>query len=113
MNNYKQEPKLIDGKLVWERVPTASLDEDVLSTVAQPFATGGGLHFDAGQFGAWHIQTVLRFPKTTGIVEAPAVVFDDQEDFLSAFKRGELEKDFVAVIRFQGQAPTGCRNCIS
>ena len=41
------------------------------------------------------------------IVEAPAIVFDDQEDMLAAFKRGELEKDFVAVIRFQGPRSNG------
>jgi phosphogluconate dehydratase len=41
------------------------------------------------------------------IVHAPARVFDDQNDFLEAFKNGELEGDLVAVIRFQGPRANG------
>jgi phosphogluconate dehydratase len=106
MNNYTQEPKLIDDKLVWQPVSTESLDKAVLSTVQQPFATGGGLHVMQGNLGRG-ISKLSAVSADHQIVEAPAVVFDDQEDFLSAFKRGELEKDFVAVIRFQGPRSNG------
>jgi phosphogluconate dehydratase len=106
MNNYTQEPKLIEDKLVWEPVPTASLDKEVLSTVQQPFATGGGLHVMHGNLGRG-ISKLSAVSEDHQIVEAPAVVFDDQEDFLAAFKRGELEKDFVAVLRFQGPRSNG------
>jgi len=106
MNNYSQEPKIIDGKLVWEPVPTASLDKEVLSTVAEPFATGGGLHVMQGNLGRG-ISKLSAVSEDHQIVEAPAEVFDDQSDFLAAFKRGELEKDFVAVIRFQGPRSNG------
>ena len=42
------------------------------------------------------------------MVTAPAVVFDDQADFLTAFDAGELDgRDFVAVIRYQGPAANG------
>jgi phosphogluconate dehydratase len=106
MNNYTQEPKLIDDKLVWQPVSTESLDKAVLSTVQQPFATGGGLHVMQGNLGRG-ISKLSAVSTDHQIVEAPAVVFDDQEDFLAAFKRGELEKDFVAVIRFQGPRSNG------
>ena len=106
MNNYSQEPKIINGKLVWEPVPTASLDKEVLSTVAKPFATGGGLHVMQGNLGRG-ISKLSAVSEDHQIVEAPAEVFDDQSDFLAAFKRGELEKDFVAVIRFQGPRSNG------
>ena len=106
MNNYTQEPKLIEDKLVWQLVPSASLDKEVLSTVQQPFATGGGLHVMHGNLGRG-ISKLSAVSPDHQIVEAPAVVFDDQEDFLAAFKRGELEKDFVAVIRFQGPRSNG------
>ncbi len=106
MNNYRQEPKLIDDKLVWQPVPTASLDKEVLSRVQQPFATGGGLHVMHGNLGRG-ISKLSAVSEGHQIVEAPAVVFDDQEDFLAAFKRGELEKDFVAIIRFQGPRSNG------
>ncbi|NOS88810.1 MAG: phosphogluconate dehydratase [Methylococcaceae bacterium] len=106
MNNYTQEPKLIDGQLVWEPVPETSLDTEVLGTVAKPFATGGGLHVMHGNLGRG-ISKLSAVSEDHQIVEAPAVVFDDQEDMLAAFKRGELEKDFVAVIRYQGPRSNG------
>ena len=106
MNSYRQEPKLIDNKLVWEPVPNVSLDMEVLSTVEKPFATGGGLHVMHGNLGRG-ISKLSAVSADHQIVEAPAVVFDDQGDMLAAFKRGELEKDFIAVVRFQGPRSNG------
>ena len=106
MNSYTQEPKLHDGKIVWEDCPQTSLDKDVLATVKKPFATGGGLHVMRGNLGRG-VSKLSAVSEEHHIVEAPAVVFDDQEDFLAAFQRGELEKDFVAVIRFQGPRANG------
>jgi phosphogluconate dehydratase len=106
MASYTQEPKLIENQLIWEAVPSASLDPEVLSTVEKPFAVGGGLHVMHGNLGRG-ISKLSAVSADHQIVEAPAVVFDDQEDMLAAFKRGELEKDFVAVIRFQGPRANG------
>jgi phosphogluconate dehydratase len=104
--HYTQEPKLIDDKLTWQSVPESSLDKDVLTTVAKPFAHSGGLHVMQGNLGRG-ISKLSAVSADHQVVEAPAVVFDDQEDFLAAFKRGELEKDFIAVIRFQGPRSNG------
>ena len=106
LGNYCQEPKLIDNKLTWEPVPDTSLDTNVLGTVEKPFATGGGLHVMHGNLGRG-IAKLSAVSPDHQIIEAPAIVFDDQEDMLAAFKRGELEKDFVAVIRFQGPRSNG------
>ncbi len=106
MQSYSQEPVLIEDQLVWQAVPPTSLDPEVLSSVEKPFATGGGLHVMHGNLGRG-ISKLSAVSEDHQIVEAPAVVFDDQEDFLAAFKRGELEKDFVAVIRFQGPRANG------
>lgn len=106
MNSYAQEPKLIDNKLTWEACPEESLDAEVLSTVTKPFATHGGLHVMHGNLGRG-VSKLSAVSEEHQIVTAPAVVFDDQEDMLAAFKRGELEKDFVAVIRFQGPRANG------
>ncbi|NOT83480.1 MAG: phosphogluconate dehydratase [Methylococcaceae bacterium] len=106
MHSYTEEPKLIDGVLRWEKVSETSLDTEVLGTIAKPFATGGGLHVMHGNLGRG-ISKLSAVSEDHQIVEAPAVVFDDQEDMLSAFKRGELEKDFVAVIRYQGPRANG------
>jgi phosphogluconate dehydratase len=106
MNSYTQEPKLLDDKLVWSDVPKASLDTEVLATVEKPFAKGGGLHVMKGNLGRG-VSKLSAVSADHHVVEAPAIVFDDQEDFLDAFQRGELEKDFVAVIRFQGPRANG------
>ncbi|MCF6250687.1 MAG: phosphogluconate dehydratase [Methylococcaceae bacterium] len=106
MNSYTQEPKLHDNKIVWEPCPNVSLDQEVLATVEKPFAVGGGLHVMRGNLGRG-VSKLSAVSEDHQIVEAPAVVFDDQEDFLAAFQRGELEKDFVAVIRFQGPRANG------
>jgi phosphogluconate dehydratase len=106
MHSYTQEPKLQDGKLIFEPCPAASLDPEVLSTVEKPFATGGGLHVMHGNLGRG-VSKLSAVSADHQVVEAPAVVFDDQEDFLAAFQRGELEKDFVAVLRFQGPRANG------
>ena len=106
MKNYAQEPKLINGRLTWESCPEASLDTEVLSTVEKPFAPGGGLHVMHGNLGRG-VSKISAVAAEHQIVEAPAVVFDDQNDMVEAFKRGELEKDFIAVIRFQGPKSNG------
>ncbi|CCE23052.1 phosphogluconate dehydratase [Methylotuvimicrobium alcaliphilum] len=106
MQHYTQEPKLIDGQLTWEPSPAASLDPEVLSTVEKPFAKSGGLHVMHGNLGRG-ISKVSAVKEEHQIVEAPAIVFDDQDDLMEAFKRGELEKDFIAVIRFQGPKSNG------
>ena len=41
------------------------------------------------------------------IVEAPAVVIDDQDDLKPLFEAGELDKDCIVVVRFQGPAANG------
>ncbi len=106
MKNYAQEPKLIDGQLTWEPCPDASLDPGVLTTVEKPFAASGGLHVMHGNLGRG-VSKISAVAEEHQIVEAPAVVFDDQNDMVEAFKRGELEKDFIAVIRFQGPKSNG------
>ena len=106
MNSYTQEPKLHDDKLTWEACPKESLDKEVIASVEKPFATGGGLHVMKGNLGRG-VAKLSAVSEKHQIVEAPAVVFDDQDDFLIAFKKDELEKDFIAVIRFQGPRANG------
>lgn len=106
MRNYNQEPKLVDGKLIWEPCPEASLDAEVISSVAKPFAAGGGLHVMHGNLGRG-VSKISAVAEKHQVVEAPAMVFDDQDDVIAAFKRGELEKDVIVVLRFQGPKSNG------
>lgn len=106
MQSYQQEPKLKDGTLVWESAPANSLDADVIGTVTQPFADSGGLHVMHGNLGRG-VSKISAVAEENQIVEAPAMVFDDQDDVVAAFKRGELNKDVIVVLRFQGPKSNG------
>ena len=106
LRRYRQEPFLDDGRLVWREGTTVSLDRDILRPVDDPFQAEGGLRLLAGPLGRAVIKTSAVKAQHL-VVEAPAVVFEDQDDLLAAYKRGELNRDFVAVVRFQGPKANG------
>ncbi|WP_428355334.1 phosphogluconate dehydratase [Methyloprofundus sp.] len=106
MTGYSQEPKIENGKLVWKEGPNGSLDKEVIGSLEKPFAVGGGLHLMRGNLGRG-ISKVSAVSEDHQVVEAPAIVFDDQDEVLAAFHRGELERDFIIVLRFQGPKSNG------
>jgi phosphogluconate dehydratase len=77
-----------------------------LRSAADPFSPEGGLKLLHGNLGR-AMMKVAAVARKHRIVEAPAIVFDSQEAFLAAFKRGALEKDCIAVLRFQGPRANG------
>lgn len=104
---YANEPFLgEDGKAVWRPAPLEPVDDNVVRHASNPFSADGGLRLLAGNLGRSVIKISAVKPENR-CVEAPAIVFDDQDDVLAAFKRGELEKDFVVVLRFQGPRANG------
>ncbi|MGB5065277.1 MAG: phosphogluconate dehydratase [Candidatus Competibacter sp.] len=103
---YREEPMLDNGVLVWRPAPKQSGDESVLRPVAQPFSPDGGLKLLSGNLGRAVIKTSAVKPEHR-VVETPALVFDNQETFMAAFDRGELQRDFVAVLRYQGPRANG------
>lgn len=106
MKQYTQEPKLVDNQLIWEEGTEVSLDTSVVSSVEKPFATTGGLHLIKGNLGRG-VSKISAVDPEHQVVEAPAAVFDDQNDVVEAFKRGELNRDVVVVLRFQGPKANG------
>ncbi|MAD74374.1 MAG: phosphogluconate dehydratase [Rheinheimera sp.] len=105
LRRYTQQPLLKDGKLHWVDAPAQSLDLDVLATVAKPFKSHGGLEVLSGNMGRAILKTsALR--DGTEVIKAPAVVFQSQHELDAAFKSGELNKDCIVVVRFQG--PKAC-----
>jgi phosphogluconate dehydratase len=110
LERYREEPWLApdrpDGLPAWRPGPRASLDPKVLRGVAEPFAADGGIRILKGNLGRAVIKTSAVKPEHR-VVEAPALVFHSQEDFLAAFKAGELKRDFVAVIAYQGPRANG------
>ena len=106
LRRYTQEPFLDNGKLVWREGPLHSLDETILRPVARPFSAEGGLRVMEGNLGRG-VMKVSAVAREHQVVEAPARVFHDQQSLADAFKAGELERDFVAVVRFQGPRCNG------
>jgi phosphogluconate dehydratase len=103
---YTREPQLIDGELHWLEVPHESLDRSVLRPVAAPFCREGGTRVLRGNLGRCVIKTSALRPEDH-VVEAPAAVFDSQEALAAAFAAGALDRDLVAVVRFQGPRANG------
>ncbi|ESQ88624.1 phosphogluconate dehydratase [Asticcacaulis sp. AC460] len=107
MADYTREPYLNDGVLTWRDSPEQSLDETILRGVANPFSPEGGLREVKGNVGR-AVAKVSAVKLEHQVVEGPAVVFDDQDDFLAAFKAKQLpEGDFICVVRFQGPKANG------
>ena len=105
LHRYGEAPALEGDALVWRAV-SQSEDEEILRPVARPFAADGGLKLLQGNLGRAVIK-VSAVSSAHRVVEAPAIVFDDQQQVIDAFKHGELERDFVAVLRFQGPRANG------
>lgn len=106
LSRYTKTPRLENGELVWVDGATVSGDPEVIATVAKPFKRDGGLKILQGNLGTSVIKT-SSLPEGVENIQAPAIVFEDQHEIDVAFKAGELEKDFVAVVRFQGPKARG------
>ncbi len=106
LREYGKVPAKENDKLVWKDLPKESGDETIVRTAQFPFSESGGLRLLKGNLGRSVIK-ISAVPEDRHIIEAPAIVFDAQEELLAAFDRGELEKDFVAVVRFQGPKANG------
>ena len=103
---YTLEPKLKAGTINYEDGPTASLNESIIRSAQDPFQKTGGLRVLKGNLGVSVIKTSAVAVEHR-IVEAKAIVFDDQDDLITAFQAGELNCDFIAVIPFQGPKRKG------
>ncbi len=103
---YRQEPRLVDGKLAWVDGPRDSLNDRIVRPVADPFAATGGLKVLSGNLGRGVIKVSAVAPERH-VIEAPARVFHDQDGVKAAFKAGEFTADTVVVVRFQGPSANG------
>ncbi len=97
----------LDGESVlWKDAPQESFDQDVLRKVSAPFAPDGGLILVSGNLGR-AVMKISAVKPAHRTVEAPALVFHSQDEFMHAYHSGQLERDFVAVLRFQGPRANG------
>lgn len=107
LERYISEPKLSsEGVLRFEVGAKISRDETVVSSIEKPFSVEGGLKLLRGNLGRSVIKTSALKPEQF-LIEAEAIVFESQESLQTAFKKGTLEKDFIAVVRYQGPKANG------
>jgi phosphogluconate dehydratase len=107
IDDYMKAPSINDtGKLEWNPISCKNADSEILRTANRPFSDNGGIKVLKGNLGTAVIKT-SAVAKNNRNVTAPAVVYEDQETFVNDFKKGKLNKDFVAVIKFQGPKANG------
>jgi phosphogluconate dehydratase len=94
-----------EGNLVWTPV-TESRDDAMLRPASTPFQPDGGMRLVQGNLGRATFKT-SAVDSSRWTIEAPAAVFQDQDDVLAAYKKGELHRDVIVVVRFQGPRANG------
>jgi phosphogluconate dehydratase len=104
--DYGREPMLEEDTLVWREAPAVTADDTMLRPPSAPFSPDGGMRLVTGNLGRATFKTSAVDP-ARWTIEAPVRVFHEQNDVLAAFKAGELDRDVIVVIRFQGPAANG------
>lgn len=107
LDRYTQAPQVDENKQIqYVDEPVVSKDAEILKPADAPFDASGGLKVLTGNIGRSMIKTSALKPEQF-VVEAPALVFHSQEEVKQAFKAGELKRDFVCVLRYQGVKANG------
>lgn len=106
MADYTRKPTLDGDALTWRDLPEAPGDDTIVRTIDRPFSPEGGFRILAGNLGRACIK-VSAVERDRWTIEAPARVFSDQAAVQAAFKAGELDRDVVVVVRFQGPRANG------
>jgi len=103
---YTQEPYIISNSLAWRAGAKESLNDSIIRNASNPFSIDGGIKIIRGNIGRSVVKTAAVAEEHL-IIEAPAIVFNEQQELITAFKNNELNKDFIAVLPFQGPAHKG------
>ncbi|WP_306253261.1 phosphogluconate dehydratase [Parvularcula sp. IMCC14364] len=106
LGHYAQEPVMQGGELNWQLPPEISGNAEILGTISEPASPTGGLVLLNGNLGRSVIKVSAVKPERQ-VIEAPAIVFSSQQALIGAFEAGELERDFIAVVPFQGPKAIG------
>lgn len=107
LQRYTEKPTLADGGVAWEAGPERSLAPATISSREQPFSPSGGLKVLDGNLGRAVIKVSSLADGAETVIEAPAMVFHTQEQLERAFQEGRMNRDLVAVVRFQGPQANG------
>jgi phosphogluconate dehydratase len=105
LREFTRIPSAQNGQLVWQEAG-ASQDDTVVRPASSPFSVSGGLKLLQGNLGRSVIK-ISAVPEAFHVIEAPARVFNSQDELQQAFKAGELDRDVVCVVRWQGPQANG------
>ena len=103
---FAEEPFFNNDQVNWRKGPDSSGDDSILRAASKPFSANGGLRLLTGNLGRSVIKTSAVKPEHRKVC-AKAIVLDDQHQLKSLFDEGLLERDFIAVVRFQGPKANG------
>jgi phosphogluconate dehydratase len=106
LTKYTQEPYIASKTLAWRDGAKESLNDSIIRDASNPFSKDGGIKIIKGNIGRSVVKTAAVSIEHL-IIEAPAIVFNEQHELITAFKNNELNKDFIAVLPFQGPAHKG------
>jgi phosphogluconate dehydratase len=106
LSKYTQEPYIVSKTLAWRDGAKESLNDSIIRDASNPFSVDGGIKIIKGNIGRSVVKTAAVSTEHF-IIEAPAIVFNEQHELITAFKNNELNKDFIAVLPFQGPAHKG------
>lgn len=106
LSDGAKQPFMEGGVLGFDDAPEQSVDETILRSASNPFQGDGGMKLLQGNLGRATMK-ISAVDKSRWTIEAPARIFHDQNDVITAFKAGELDRDVVVVVRFQGPAANG------
>jgi len=107
MERYTRMPEERDGALVWETVPAGSADPETITSTSRPFAASGGIRLLQGNLGRAIIKISALSQGVNTEVTAPAMIFHSQEELAAAFEADGMNRDLIAVVRFQGPRANG------
>jgi phosphogluconate dehydratase len=105
LREFTRIPAVLNGQLVWNEAGV-SKDDSVVRPASSPFSASGGLKLLQGNLGRSVIK-ISAVPEALHVVEAPARVFNSQDELQQAFKAGELDRDVVCIVRWQGPQANG------
>ena len=106
LTKYTQEPYIASKTLAWRDGSKESLNDSIIRDASNPFSKDGGIKIIKGNVGRSVVKTAAVADEHL-VIEAPAIVFNEQHELITAFKNNELNKDFIAVLPFQGPAHKG------
>lgn len=105
--HYTRMPEERENKVVWETIPAGSSDPATLTTLNRPFTATGGLRLVRGNLGRAIFKVSALAEGIHTEVTAPAMIFHSQEEMAEAFQAGMMDRDLMAVVRFQGPRANG------